>query len=68
MGKKKKVIDLSSQEITYAIEEGSVKVVRFDPNRMTVDINIRDENENVRSATIPFAQLPKAIKRLIHPL
>jgi hypothetical protein len=68
MGKKKKVIDLSSQEITYAIEEGSVKVVRFDPNRMTVDINIHAENEKVRSATIPFAQLPKTIKQLVRPL
>jgi hypothetical protein len=68
MGKKKKVIDLSSQEITYGIEGGSVKVVRFDPNRMSVDINIYAENENVRSATIPFAQLPKAIKQRVRPL
>lgn len=68
MAKKKKTVDLSAKDIAYEIEEGTVKVIRFNPNLMTVDINIYAENENVRSATIPFAQLPKPIKQLIHPL
>lgn len=68
MAKKKKTLDLASQEITYEVEEGTVKVIRFNPKLMTVDINIYAENETVRSATIPFAQLPKPIKQRIHPL
>lgn len=68
MAKKKKSIDLSSQNISYETDDGTVKILRFNPNMMTVDINIYAEGEKVRPLSIRFAQLPKHIKQLVRPL
>lgn len=68
MAKKKHSLDLSSRDITYESDEGSIKVLRFNPNAMTVDITICEAGQKVRLRTIPFAHLPKPIKRLVRPL
>ena len=67
MAKKKKSIDLSSKNIEYDTEEGHVKVIRFNPNNKSVDINLYVEGEKTRSLSIAFAHLPKPVKQLVKP-
>ena len=68
MAKRKQTIDLSSQNITYETEKGRVKVIRFNPNSKSVDINLYIEGEKVRTLAIAFAHLPKHVKKLLKPL
>ena len=68
MAKRKKSIDLTTQNIEFQSDEGAVKVIRFNPNTMTVDVNIHQEGMKVRSESIPFAHLPKPVKQRIRPL
>ena len=65
---KKRSIDLADKDIHYNVDEGVVKVIRLDPNTMTVDINIHTKAKKTRSERIKFAQLPKHIKQLARPL
>ena len=68
MAKKKKSIDLADKNIEYSLNDDSIKVIHFNPNTMTVDINIHSEGQKVRSESIRFAQLPKHIKQLVRPI
>lgn len=68
MAKRKKSIELAGKDIYYDIDEGTVKVIRLDPNTMTVDVNIRIDGQKTRAERIRFAQLPKHIKILVRPL
>ncbi len=68
MAKKKRSIELVDQNITYDVDEGVVKVIRLDPNTMTVDVNVHVEGQKARPERIRFAQLPKHIKKLVRPL
>ncbi len=68
MAKRKRSIELVDKNIHYDVEEGIVKVVRFDPNTMTVDVNVHVKDQKVRAERIRFAQLPKNIKILVRPL
>jgi len=67
MAKKKKSIDLTSQEILFHIETTLCKVIRFYPHNMTVDIIHKYKTKEKQQQNIPFAYLPKNIKRLIKP-
>ena len=66
--KRKPQIDLSQKEITYEMDNIKYKVVRFNPNYMTIDANLHYSNGKKESITIPFAQLPKKIKKIIRPM
>ena len=68
MAKRKKSVDLTMQNIEFQSDEGVVRIVRFNPNTMTVDVNIHQEGMKVRSETLPFAHLPKPLKQRIRPL
>ena len=68
MAKKKQSIELSDKNIEYDTEEGRIKVIRFNPNNQSVDVNLYVEGEKVRSIAIAFAHLPKPIKKLVRPL
>ena len=67
MAKKKKAIELSDKNIEYDTEEGRVKVIRFNPNNKSVDINLYAKGEKARSLSIAFAHLPKPVKQLVKP-
>ncbi|MEA3372061.1 MAG: hypothetical protein U9Q62_00080 [Campylobacterota bacterium] len=68
MAKKKRAIELSDKNIEYDTEEGRVKVIRFNPNNQSVDVNLYVKEEKVKSVSIAFAHLPKPIKKLVRPL
>lgn len=68
MARKRKSIDLTDQAIEYRLDEGYARVIRFDPDKMSVEIAVYVQGEDVDTRHIPFAHLPRDIKRLIRPL
>ena len=69
MGKKqKKSIELSDKKITFIREKISYKVIRYYPTAMSLDVTVVDENgEKLGMQNIPFAHVPKDIKKLVKP-
>ena len=68
MAKKKKSVELSSKNINFDIEKISYKVIRFYPSAMTIDVIVLDENnQKIGMQNIPFAHIPKEIKKIIKP-
>lgn len=68
MAKKKRVINLSEQNISYIEDEREIRIISFNPNTMEVDVSIKVEGEKKHVMKLPFAHLPKEIKRLVRPL
>jgi len=67
MAKKKPTLDFSNDNITFKNKEQIVKVLSLNLNSMNVEvIEIEDDKKKVRK--IPFAQLPKEIKKVLRPL
>jgi len=69
MGKKqKKSIELSDKKINFMIEKISYKIIRYYPTAMSLDVMVIDENGvKVGMQNIPFAHIPKEIKKLVKP-
>ena len=67
MGKKKQTLDFSSQDITFKIKEQSFKVLSLNLNSMHIEV-IEYEDTRKKVTKMPFAQLPKDIKKLLRPL
>ena len=66
--KKKKSIELSEKKISFMMERITYKVIRYYPTAMSLDVMVIDENgdkEGMRN--IPFAHIPKEIKKLVKP-
>ncbi len=66
--KKKKVINLSDQNISYVEKERHIKIISINPNNMDVEVSVAVEGEKKKIMMIPLAQLPKEIKKLVRPL
>lgn len=67
MANYKQNIDLSNQNITYTENTKQHKLLKFLPKKMTVDVLITDKNANNEIKNLPFAHLPKKIKKIIKP-
>ncbi len=67
MAKKKPTINLSAKNITFTEEERHFKVISFNQERMTVDCMVTVEGEKEK-LELPFAHLPKEIKKKVRPL
>jgi len=66
--KKKKSIELSDKKIAFKIEKVSYKVIRYYPTAMTIDVMVTDENGiKLGMQNIPFAHIPKEMKKIIKP-
>lgn len=65
MAKRKPVEDFSSDPITYEQDNVSYALTRFDPNKMTAEVTSLESGER---KTLPFAHLPKKVKKLLRPL
>lgn len=61
----KKTIELSDKKISFEIEKLSYRVIRFYPTKMTLDVMVYENKEKQGMQNIPFAHLPKSIKKLI---
>lgn len=68
MAKRKKSIELSNKQIDFMIERISYKAIRYYPTPMTIDVLVTDENgDKLGMQNIPFAHIPKEIKKIIKP-
>jgi hypothetical protein len=67
MAKEKKSIELSDKKISFNLERVSYNVIRFFPTKMTVDVMVFEDGLKEGVKTIPFAHLPKEIKKIIKP-
>ncbi|ADN08287.1 hypothetical protein [Sulfurimonas autotrophica] len=67
MAKKKKICDLSKENIEYIQDNINYKILRFNPEYMTVHVIKFEGNEKQEIVDMPFAHLPKAIKKIIKP-
>lgn len=68
MAKKKKSVELSDKKINFMIEKISYKAIRYYPSAMTIDVMVHDENgAKIGMQNIPFAHIPKEIKKIIKP-
>lgn len=66
MIKKKENIDLKDKNITFMMQNEEYKLLRFYHSKMTLDIiATAQDNEGIKN--VPFAQLPKDIKKIIKP-
>ena len=68
MAKKKKSVELSDKKINFNIERISYKAIRYYPTAMSLDVIATDENGVKQGMqNIPFAHIPKDIKKIIKP-
>jgi secreted PhoX family phosphatase len=66
--RKKPVIDLSGENLTFAIDDATATLIAFNPNTMTLQLNLQRPGEAVTTDNaFPFAHLPKTLKKRIKP-
>lgn len=67
MAKNKKSVELLDKKISFILERTSYDVIRFYPQKMTVDVMVFENGVKEGIKNIPFAHLPKEIKKIIKP-
>ena len=68
LAKKKKIIDVNSMNIKYEEKNLTLQILFLNTQSMSVDLNVYDKDTFVENKTIPFAHLPKNIKKLLKPV
>lgn len=64
---KKPTIELSNKRISFARDGVTYKLLRFYQKDMTLDVMVYDGDVKRGEQKIAFAQLPKELKRELHP-
>ena len=67
MAKKKSTINLSDKNIIFQDREQQVQVLSLNLNSMDVEVIVM-EDEKKKVKKMPFAHLPKEIKKVVRPL
>ena len=67
MAKKKKAVELTQKKLEFTENDITYKLIRFKPENMTLDVIRYESGENLGEFNIPFAHLPKALKKTIKP-
>jgi len=67
MAKKKKSIELTAQDISFTEKDTLYKLMRFYPDKMTLDTMVYEDGKKQGMRNIPFAHLPKELKKKIKP-
>jgi hypothetical protein len=66
--KKKKSVELSDKNITFKIEKLSYKAIRYYPTAMSLDVmEYGEDNKKIGVKNLPFAHIPKEVKKIIKP-
>jgi hypothetical protein len=68
MPKKKTCIPLNHLDLSYQENDRHIQVISFNPNTMEVETSIEVKGEKKKVMKLPFAHLPKEIKKLIKPV
>jgi len=67
MAKKKKSIDLRNKNLEFSENGICYKLLRFKAENMTIDVIRYEGDKKLDEYNIPFAHLPKAMKKIIKP-
>ncbi len=67
MAKKKKIIDLKNKNLSFCENGIEYKLLRFKAENMTLDVIRYEDGQKVDEFNIPFAHLPKSLKKIIKP-
>jgi hypothetical protein len=67
MAKKKKAVDLRSKNLEFTQNSITYKLLRFKAEDMTLDVIRYEEGRKIDEYNIPFAHLPKSMKKIIKP-
>ncbi|MEN4052663.1 MULTISPECIES: hypothetical protein [Sulfurimonas] len=67
MAKKKKNLELRDKNLEFTENSITYKLIRFKPDNMTLDVFRYENGKKLDEYNIPFAHIPKAIKKLIKP-
>jgi alanine dehydrogenase len=62
-----KVIDLKSKKLSFEREAYTYKLELFRVSSMNIDTLCYKKDTFIKKETIPFAQLPKSLKKRIKP-
>ena len=65
MGRKKPVESFADEAIVFEHEQKQYRLLRLDPNSMNVALHCLDDG---KEHSLPFAHLPKTVKKRIRPL
>jgi len=66
--KKKKSVELSDKKINFTIEKISYRAIRFYPTAMSIDVMVvQEDGTKSGMQNIPYAHIPKEIKKKIKP-
>ena len=55
------------QEITFEQDGKTYKINHLDQKSMTVQLQIYEKGEFIKDDKLPFAHLPKKIKKILNP-
>ncbi len=64
---KKACVELSCKELFFVENGVRYELLRYDPNRMSIHCK-RTENGTSQAFVLPFAHLPKRLKKILKPL
>jgi len=67
MAKKKKAVELTQKNLSFTERGITYKLIRFKPENMTVDVIRYESDKKLDSYNIPFAHLPRELKRVVKP-
>jgi len=67
MAKKKKSIELTKDNISFQEKDTLYKLLRFYPDKMTIDTMVYENGQKQGMRNLPFAHLPKELKKIIKP-
>lgn len=65
--KKQKSVELSTQNISFKEKNTEYKVIRYYPAKMTLDVMVFESGLKSGMQELPFAHLPRELKKLIKP-
>jgi hypothetical protein len=68
MAKKKATIDIRAKNLRFSVKERSFHLIRYMPSSMNVEADIYENGKKTATQTLPFAQIPKELKKLLNPL
>ena len=67
MAKKKKIIELKSKNLSFCENGIEYRLLRFKAENMTLDVLRFENGQKIDEFNIPFAHLPKSLKKTIKP-
>ncbi|MDD2566387.1 MAG: hypothetical protein PHI89_01505 [Thiovulaceae bacterium] len=68
MAKKKKSIPLTAENLSFCEDGVTYVLLYYFPSAMTVEVATYENGKKTGVRTLPFAHLPKALKKQINPL